>query len=89
MTIFQVIARTKAAIRKWADLQPPNDGVLLDDPLNIFRPPTQRWRLRQYMNQEFSGEQGFPVPQADWSAVQNSWSTVRNVRDFAKSRLSQ
>lgn len=87
MTDFEIIKRTKHAVRIWADLAPPNDGVLLDDPLNQFRPASQRNMLRPPINDEFAGESHFPIDSTSWNREQGKWETVRDLRDFVKKTI--
>lgn len=77
--------RTKNAIRKWAGLE-DDARLVLDDELDTLKPAEFRNVLRVRLNDEFSGDQGFPISVNDWNSTQGSFKTVRNVRDFVRKR---
>lgn len=82
MKLIEITRRTKRAIRIWA--QDPDAEVVLDDPLSKFQ-NNDLQGLRVRVNQQFSGENGFPIPTNEWEELE--LETVRNVRDAAKERL--
>lgn len=77
--------RTKNAIRKWAGLS-EDARLLLDDELDSLRSPDFRNVLRVRLNDEFSGDRGFPISVNNWNSTQSSLKSVRNVRDFVRKR---
>lgn len=82
MSVLEVTVRTKKAVRVWAGLA-PTAPVVLDDKLADLAPGSLNTLLVR-VNQEFAGESGFPISQADWAAL--APVTVRDVRDEARRR---
>lgn len=82
MKLIEITRRTKNAIRIWA--QDPDAEVVLDDPLSKFQ-HNDLQGLRVRVNQQFTGERGFPISSNEWGDLE--LETVRNVRDAAKERL--
>jgi hypothetical protein len=77
--------KTKAAVRRWADLG-ESDRLVLDDELDRLRPATFRTILRTRINQEFSGEICFPISSSQWESLQSKIKLVRNLRDEVRRR---
>ncbi len=82
MPSLEVTVRTKAATRVWAGLS-ATAPVVLDDKLTDLRPGGLNVLLAR-VNEEFVGDDGFPISQADWTELEPK--TVRNVRDEARKR---
>ena len=74
--------RTKAAVSNWSSV--PIGDILMSSKLEDLS-SVDREVLRQRVNQEFSGEHGFPVSGKSWS--ETALATVSDVRDFVKKRL--
>jgi hypothetical protein len=75
---------TKIAIGKWCKRDPAT--IFLFHELDALRKSSKKPAIRQRLNDEFSGEKGFPIPPDDWAAKQASLKTVGDVRDYVKER---
>jgi hypothetical protein len=80
-----VTSRVKAAVRRWAGMN-PDDGLTLDEKLDILRPDASA-ELRVEINREFEGNRGFLIETAEWN--QMALETVRDVRDKVKTRSEE
>lgn len=75
-------ARTKNAVRAWAGMG-EDDPLVLDTKLEKLRPGALN-PLRSEVNDEFEGEDDFPIPLKDWTDL--APKTVRDVRDECRKR---
>jgi hypothetical protein len=79
----EIRKRTKIAVSRWCVTTEPGD-ISLDDTLDSLR-SGDRGILRQRVNEQFAGEQGFPISAPDWNA--EDLDTVGDVRDFVSKRM--
>jgi hypothetical protein len=82
MPQLEVTTRTKAAVRRWSTA-PDSEPILLDTKLSDLR-PNALLDLLDETNEEFEGDENFPISPADWAALDPK--TVRPIRDEVRRR---
>ena len=81
----EITMRTKKVVRNWAKI-PNNMALVVDDKLSSLRQNALD-ELLQAINEEFVGENNFPISQSDWGKADTT--TVRDVRDLVDSRINK